>query len=284
MDNNIIICDKKRFEEIKTRIANSGNEKIHVVSDFDRTLTKAFYKEKKVNAVISLLRSGEYLVKDYALKAHSLFDKYHPIEIDSRVPMNEKKEKMQEWWEKSEELLIEFELDKKTMKQCIKDAIKKDKLVFRGGAEEFFQILKKENIPLIIMSASLRYLIEEFMKQKKVYSSNVHVVANTFKFDKNGKAIKIEKIVHILNKNEIEIKDSSVYNNLLKRKNVILLGDHLGDLGMIEGFDYDNLIKIGFLNENVEDNLEYFKKAFDIVILGDGNFRYINELLEELIS
>lgn len=31
------------------------------------------------------------------------------------------------------------------------------------------------------------------------------------------------------------------------RSNVLLLGDHLGDLGMSDGVDYDNRISIGFL-------------------------------------
>lgn len=31
------------------------------------------------------------------------------------------------------------------------------------------------------------------------------------------------------------------------RSNVLLLGDHLGDLGMSDGVNYDNRISIGFL-------------------------------------
>jgi len=51
---------------------------------------------------------------------------------------------------------------------------------------------------------------------------------------------------------------------------------------MIEGFDYDNLIKIGFLNDNINENLEDFKKNFDIVILNDSDMNYINKLLKEI--
>jgi len=53
---------------------------------------------------------------------------------------------------------------------------------------------------------------------------------------------------------------------------------------MIEGFDYDNLIKIGFLNENVEANLEYYKDNYDIIILNDSSLGYINRLLKEIIK
>ena len=64
---------------------------------------------------------------------------------------------------------------------------------------------------------------------------------------------------------------------------MILLGDNLEDIGMIEGFDYENLIKIGFLNENVEENLLEFKKNFDAIILNDGEMDFVNKLLKEII-
>ena len=51
---------------------------------------------------------------------------------------------------------------------------------------------------------------------------------------------------------------------------------------MIEGFDYDNMIAIGFLNENVEQNLEVFKDMFDVVLLEDGDFSFVNEFVKEI--
>ena len=36
-------------------------------------------------------------------------------------------------------------------------------------------------------------------------------------------------------------------SDLKIRKNVLLLGDHIGDLGMSDGLDYENRISIGFL-------------------------------------
>jgi hypothetical protein len=50
----------------------------------------------------------------------------------------------------------------------------------------------------------------------------------------------------------------------------------------VEGFEYDHLIKIGFLNDKVEENLEHYKKAFDVVLTGDASMAYVNELLNEV--
>jgi 5'-nucleotidase len=284
MVKKIIIPNEKELKAIKKRIVKAGKNKVHVIADFDRTLTKAFYKSKKASSIISHLRNGRYLTKDYAAKAHKLFDEYHPIEISTEISEKEKIPKMYKWWRKHFDLLVESGLDKKTIKKCVKDMIKEDTLDFREGVEEFFKILKDNKIPLIIMSSSVGDIIIEFMKQKKVYSKNIHIVSNLLDFDENGKAIGIKEIVHVFNKHEMEVKGLPVYDDLLKRKNVLLLGDSLGDLGMIEGFPYENLIKIGFLNENVDALKEFYIKEYDVIILNDGKFDYINKILKKIIS
>ena len=53
---------------------------------------------------------------------------------------------------------------------------------------------------------------------------------------------------------------------------------------MITGFDYDNLIKIGFLNEKVDENIEKYKENFDIILLNDTNINYVNELVKEIVK
>ena len=63
------------------------------------------------------------------------------------------------------------------------------------------------------------------------------------------------------------------------RKNVILLGDNIEDIAMIEGFDYNNLLKIGFLNYEVEKNLDKFKQDFDVLVLNDGEMDFVNDLI-----
>jgi len=121
-------------------------------------------------------------------------------------------------------------------------------------------------------------------KEKKLYP-NVYIISNSFKWDEKGRAIGVKKpIIHSMNKDETVIKNFPFYKKLMKRKNVILLGDNLEDIGMIEGFDYDNLIRIGFLNENIEINLNEYKKTYDILILHDSSLNFINALLKEIVG
>jgi cytosolic 5'-nucleotidase 3 len=278
---NVIISNEKSFEELKQKIISQGSGKFHVVADFDRTLTKAFVNGKAMPAIISVLRNENYLSEEYSKKAKALANKYHPIEIDTKIPHTEKKKYMKEWWEKHFELLIKSGLNRKNLERVINEG----KVEFREGAEEFLDLLHEKKIPLVIISSSgVGDLIPMYLgKHGKLYE-NIHIIANLYKWDKEGKAIGIENsIIHVFNKDETSVKNHpEIYKEIKERKNVLLLGDSLGDLGMVKGFDYENLLKVSFLNEEVERDFEEYKKNFDVVITNDFGMGYVNKLVMEL--
>ena len=280
---NVLVVNENKLENFKKKIKEEGSGKFHVVADFDRTLTYGLDKNgKRTTTVISQLRSdSDYLGQDYFNEAHRLFEEYHPIEVDSNFDLEEKKEKMNEWWRKHFALIAEAGLTK----DLIKRVVKEKQLKFRNGCLDFINFLKEKMIPLVIMSAAPGDMIVEYLEQNDLMTDNVFVIANRYEFDENGNALKIkEPIIHTFNKQEISLEGTEIYEKVKDRKNVLLLGDSLGDIGMIDGFDYDNLIKIGFLNQNVEENLENYKINFDVVILNDTDFGFINELVEGMLK
>lgn len=283
----IIIKNKKNLEKLKQNFRKEGNLKIHILADFDRTLTCATINGKPVSSIMHFLRSGNYVSDKYAQKSNQLADKYHPIEVNPNIPLEEKKEKMKEWWMKHFDLLIKSGLNKKHLQIMVDLAEKTGALRFREGSLEFISLLHEKNIPLVIISSSgLGEVIPMLLKNHGKLYSNIYVVSNSFKWDENGKAIDYKKpIIHVFNKDETILKKiPKIYKQVKNRKNVILLGDSLGDLGMITGFDYDKLIKVGVLNENVDKNLEVYKKNFDVIITNDGNLNYVNKLMKEILE
>jgi 5'-nucleotidase len=52
---------------------------------------------------------------------------------------------------------------------------------------------------------------------------------------------------------------------------------------MVSNLKYDNILKIGYLNEKVEENMENYKKVYDVLILNDGSLEFVNNLLQSLI-
>ncbi len=277
---NIIFSDKTQFERKKKKILAGGWDKFQVLADFDRTVTCGLDKSgKRTPTVISKLRSDEkYLGAKYKKEAEKLFDIYHPIEIDNSLPMGEKITKMREWWVMHFNLISKSGLNKSIILQVVKEK----PLDFREGVSQFVNCLYNRGTPLIFMSAGPGDIILEYLKQNKLMKPNIFVVANKYTFDEKGNAMYVqEPIIHTFNKTEITLKGLPLYEEVKKRKNVLLLGDQIGDVGMIEGFDYDNLICVGFLNENIEENLALYKKRFDVVITNDGTFGFLNDFLKD---
>lgn len=283
MLENIIIPNPEKLATLKEAIRRDGAQKLHILADFDRTLTKAFFNDQSVPSLISVLRDGNYLTPDYAKKAQTLFAKYHPIEIDQKISKEEKKKAMNKWWRAHFNLLIKSGLKKSDIKKVVESS----KIKLRPGALEFIDILHCHNVPLVIMSSSglgndaISMLLEAVGR----HYDNIYIISNSYEWDEKGRAIAVKKpIIHCMNKNEIVVRDFPAFAAVKNRKNVLLLGDSLEDIGMITGFDYYNLIKIGFLNEKVQENLAQFQKNYDVVITNDAPMDYVNNLLKEILS
>ncbi|MBU4283749.1 MAG: haloacid dehalogenase-like hydrolase, partial [Nanoarchaeota archaeon] len=238
---NILIKDKKAFEQKLNKIKSEGRNSLHVIADFDKTLTKAFVKGQRTHSAMAQIREGGYLTKYYAPKAFALHDKYYPIEISKKIPQEIKNKKMQEWWSKHIKLLAKCGMNR----DVVLDIIKKKKLRARGGALELFDVLHKKNIPIVIFSAAVGDIIEEFLKSEGKLYDNICIVSDFFDYDKNGKVKGYKSdIIHIFNKNGYELRKLAFFERIKNRKNMILLGDSLADLNMAQGIDYKTILKI----------------------------------------
>jgi cytosolic 5'-nucleotidase 3 len=279
--NNIIIPNKEEFEKKKGLFIETGKNNFHIISDFDRTLTKAFADNEEKHSSFSWIRENEYLGPEYTKEAYRLFDIYYPLEISTELSQEEKNSKMDEWWKKHIQLFINHGLDK----GIIEKTIKENEIVLRKNCKELILSLEKENIPLLILSAGLGDVIKGFLEKENIMNDKIHIISNFFEFDKDGNTTGYKsKIIHTFNKNESSVKNTSYYKEIKTRKNVILLGDNLGDLKMSEGIDHNSIIKIGFLNENQKNLLEKFKDNFDVIVLNDGPMDFIKNLVKEIIK
>ncbi|MBW6461676.1 MAG: hypothetical protein K0B07_01355 [DPANN group archaeon] len=115
LSDDIIIPNKERLHVLKDKIAKAGPDTLHVVTDFNRTLTKAYIDGKKTPSLISVLRNENYLSVEYAEKANELFDKYHPMEIDPLISEEDKRVAMNQWWTEHFNLLIKSQVLRRKM-------------------------------------------------------------------------------------------------------------------------------------------------------------------------
>ncbi len=280
MKNNYIFTDKNYYNLVLDNIKNEGLDNLHFLADFDNTLTKAFVNWKRTPSLVSVLRWKDWLLwEEVAKKDIELFEKYHPKEIDPNLSIEEKIKYMEFWWKESFELFIESWLTKNILEEIWRT----DKVELREWVKEFLEFLNQNNIPIVIISASWiwKLSIKYFLEENNIYYPNIEIISNDFIWDKNWKAIDYKRpIIHSFNKSETIISDfSEIYLKIKNRKNVILLWDSLWDHHMVDWFNYKNLIKVWFLNYKVNELIEEYKKRYDILILNDWDFKFINNLL-----
>jgi 5'-nucleotidase len=281
MKNILISNPKKLINKIKS-ISRGGADGIHILSDFDRTLTRVFVNGKPTPSVISILRNGHYLSPDYAAKAHALYNKYHAIEINHRITRTKRKLAMAKWWKEHFSLLIKSGLNKNDLRKVAQSS----GIKFRAGFGLFVRSLTKRRIPMIILSSSGLGgdVIKMRLKAEKIFYNNIHIISNVWRWAKDGSALGVKPpTIHALNKNEATVKNLAIAKAIKNRKNILLLGDNPEDLGMLEGFNYKNVITVGFLSEKVKQSLPHYRTKFDILILNDDSLNYVNKLLKELI-
>lgn len=277
---NIHIPNEQELKKKLAKIKSDGFNKLHVISDWDSTLTKEYVDGVRVGSSFAKIRNGKYISEDYVEKAHAFHKEYYPIEIDPNISMSVKCEKMLEWWKKHLDLLVSSGMNK----DVIIDIIKNKKTHPRQGFFEFLDILNKHDVPLLIFSAGLGDFIKEFLISENKLTNNIHIISNLFKFDNEGKVLGYENtIIHTFNKNEVQIENFPYHDKIHERSNVILLGDSIGDLGMVAGVKHDCVIKIGLLNDNVDELLDSYEKIFDMIILNDVSLDSVNDLLNNMI-
>lgn len=259
-------------------ISEAGNRKLNginkddifVVADFDRTITTG--DSKATFALFSL--SGLY-GKDYERERTEVHDYYRPIELDETLGYSEKYELMKEWALESYKLMLKYKVRESDIETIVKQ---KRFLNLRSGAVEFINMLNDLGIPLIINSAGIGNFIECILKLNGCYSDNVFISANFLEFKDDVIVDSISDIIHSMNKNIIRLKDDDKYK-LYGRPLGILIGDQLSDLNMDHCLPNQYNLTFGFLESNIQENEELFKKNFDVVLQDNESFDTIGKLL-----
>ena len=182
---------------------------------------------------------------------------------------------MTEWWQLHINLFYEYGVKE----EAVKNDVRLGNMKYRNGAKEFLRKMNELNVPVIIVSAGIGNVIEEFLKLEEDLYSNIKIISNFIVFE-NGEFKGIAgEIIHALNKNVVKLDEDSKHN-LENIKNILLLGDGFADLKMISDKAKESAITVGFLDEKIEENLELYNKGFDIVLTNLSSFDDVNNILK----
>ena len=253
---------------IKEKLPIKDLNNIYVVADFDRTITNGNSKTSW-----SILANSDLVPKSYVSERQKLYDYYRPIEISDKLDFDYKLVMMKEWYQKHIELFVKYKISKKIFDEA---ATNLRIMEFRPYAKEFIKFLYENHIPLVIISAGIGNFIEAFLKNNDCYFDNIYISSNMITF-KDGVATGVDSnIVHSLNKNEVYLHDK-ILNKIKNRDNVLLLGDQVSDLNMVNKNEHDFVISVGF---STSDSLkEIMTSNFDIVCEELDNYDDIKKLV-----
>lgn len=275
------IKDPARVEEIICGLIKGGAAKLQVITDFDMTLSRFSHNGKRCPSCHNVIDNCKYISDECRKKLYELKEKYYAIEIDPELTNKEKYPFMVEWYTKSHTLLIEQRLNRNKLEEVVKNS----DIMLKEGYETFFDKLNEHTIPVFIFSAGLGDVLEEAIRQSGVYYPNVKVVSNFMDFDENGviKGFKGE-LIHVYNKHDGALRRTEYFSHLKENSNIVLLGDSLGDLSMADGVpNVENILKIGYLNDKVEELLEKYMDSYDIVLVKDETLDVANSILQKIL-
>uniref|UniRef100_A0A674DSD8 5'-nucleotidase n=1 Tax=Salmo trutta TaxID=8032 RepID=A0A674DSD8_SALTR len=249
--NTVHMRDPERVEQIICGMIKGGASKLQVITDFDMTLSRFAVNGKRCPTCHNIIDNCKLVTEDCRTKLLELKNTYYPIEIDPHLTMEEKYPFMVEW----------------------------------EGYEPFFDRLQQHNVPVFIFSAGLGDVLEEIIHQAGVYHPNVKVVSNFMDFDENGELRGFKgELIHVFNKHDGALRNTEYFKQVKDNCNIVLLGDSLGDLNMADGVpNVENILKIGFLNDKVEDRLEKYLDSYDIVLVKDETLDVPNSILQKII-
>lgn len=263
-EKGIIFKEKKIFFSKLRTFLNAGKEKIHLLLDFDRTLTKSQNELGENVSAWEILRA--HLSPKSQKKYQEFYNKYYTLEVEGQLTAKD----AVIWWEK---ILGLFKRDKLRWSDIVRDVEKK--MPIRPYTKELFEICEKKNIPVIIISAGIKNIIEYWCQRVKIKPKII--LSTNLIFSSQGYMMGWQKdsLIHALNKKEKGHKE--IREIKLKRPNTILIGDSLDDASMIEG--EKNVLRVVIWGTIIKKRFREANKSFDLIIRS-GNFYPVIKILK----
>jgi len=276
----------ENVEKLLSKICEGKAKSLQVVADFDYTLTRYHMNGKRCESSYGVMDHSQRLPEEYRSKCGELYEKYHPIESSHEMSAEEKIPQMTEWYAKTLQAVVDLSgLNVSLLDKIVAES----NALLRDHAELFLEKLNNAGVPVLIFSAGLGDVLKKVLSRENSLYPNIKIVSNWLEFDKDGKVSGYkEPVIHTYNKNRSVLgNEKSYFDELSHRANLILLGDSVGDIHMADGMEpqgQGGMLKIGFLSFNIEERLDSFLEAFDIVILDDQSMDFPNILIEILLK
>ena len=288
---NVVISDPASFARKRAAMIAAGHSQLQVIADFDRTLS-AFMTSNG-----SMCKASHQLLEScvgfdnttFKPKMDSLNAHFFALEISHDITEEQRAGFMMEWWTRAHDLLLEQNIHRDTIAEAVSRSRADGTLELRRGSKQFLHLLESHSIPALVFSAGLKETIRQTLDQESLLLSNLHLIGNEMVFAEDTGLLTrfTEDVITSSNKNysHVRVQAPAFHEEALARRHVILIGDNLGDAGMAAGMDDAlTVLRVGILLDKVDARLEQFKAAFDVVLLNDPDWSFVQGMVEEIIA
>lgn len=264
----LFIANPTEFQLKISNLISAGSSNIQIISDFDFTLSRSSLDDIKCSTSFGIINSM-ITCKDILNRVTSYYLYYHPIEINPTLSIDEKMTQMTEWWAKITDAIVSAECEFKN----ISEIVSKSNLYLRNGIDKVFNICKNHELPFIIVSAGVGDVIEAALKD--FWYDNLKLVSNFIETDEECKMIKFSDPHYMSFNKEIALRGETT------RSHLIVLGDVPLDINVLNEINYQESLKIGFVNNQDDPDIESYKEKYDVLVY-NGNMTILEFLLSSI--
>jgi HAD superfamily hydrolase (TIGR01544 family) len=235
-----------------------------VITDFDATITTGDSDQCHDLCAIS-----PHMSEDFRKEFAPLLDWSTNTDIDGV-----------EWWDVAHGHMIKHGMPPR---QMIPRIVREARMVPRPGALELLKRLQELDVPVLIVSAGLSDIIEEFLRQYGALSENVTVCSNRLNYaaDSTPKSVSPSPPITSFTKGYAYSSASSFFEAHKARRQLIVLGDSITDTDASKNVPHDHCLSVGFLNSRPSGIAHM--ETFDAVVMGnEGSLLPVAELIEEI--
>lgn len=213
-------CTVEVSEKLE-RFIEAGAEKVHLLFDFDRTMTVS-------------TSGGDDATTWHILQRHlppagqeayqGFYQKYRQLEIDGTMTHDDARE----WWRGILGLYAQYKVNLNDAETDFLSAV-----VLRPGTKELLEQCSARGVPTAILSAGIKDVIEILLKYYDVQADPI--VSTQLTTDEEGVITgwREDTLIHALNKHEVGHPGLEQIRAV--RPNCILIGDSMDDANMAVG-------------------------------------------------
>lgn len=299
--------DITNIEKFSSKLKNfifsykKNKKKLAFVTDFDFTVSKKYNYQKNLLLGSSYKFFDESLIggnqEEFLKIQNELCNQYIKYETDTSFDIKIREKKMKEFYVKSLDLYIKPNFTRDSIRKMLEKL--KDKFELRKYTKEFFDILIKLEIPIIIVSGGVQQVIIDLLKkimpdfQLYCKQKKIVIISNELFFDKEKGCIgHSNDVIYTFNKSSFVKTVINAYFPDIE--NIIIMGDHLNDYDSVKDLNLtqDNIIGFGFVNikpeligketkkEEIQNTINDFKQVYDVNFIGDTDFLFMIKIME----